>query len=404
MTNDKALPQSEELYRQMFEEHGAVRLLVDPESGKIIDANTAASDFYGYPLEELKRKRIMEINTLPEAEVRQVLQKSVSNRRNHLFFKHRLASGEVRDVEVYSDPIEIKERKVLYSIVHDITGRKQAEEMLRYQVQLLQNVSDAIISTDRNLRIRSWNQAAEIIYGWQAQELLGEPIDKWLETERLDNSPQSIFEEALESKGWRGEVLQKRKDGDTLQILASISLIQDENEELAGLVTVNRDMTHIRRIEAELRQANLQKQQTQEFESVERLSRLPHSTVTAEAYGIHSLRQSLPEQFDQFVNDYNTLLDQALEQRAFKVEHHLSEKLRTFSYQLSLNNAGPRDVIEIHTIALKKRGPEMPYAKMQAYLEESRLILLELMGNLVSHYRNYALGFKQVSGQKKQKG
>ena len=128
---EDALRESEERYREMFEKNRAIKLLLDPETGAIVDANPAACEFYGYPLEEFRLRKITEINQLPESEVRAELERAATEERNYFIFPHRLASGEVRDVEVHACPIQVKGRRLIYSILHDITERKQAEEALR---------------------------------------------------------------------------------------------------------------------------------------------------------------------------------------------------------------------------------------------------------------------------------
>ena len=101
--------------------------LIDPASGDIVDANPAACTFYGYSRELLRSKKITEINVLsPEVVVAEMV-KSASVQSRHFYFQHRLAGGEVRDVEVYTGPIKVHRRQLLYSIIHDITERQQAE-------------------------------------------------------------------------------------------------------------------------------------------------------------------------------------------------------------------------------------------------------------------------------------
>jgi PAS domain S-box-containing protein len=124
---EEALRDSEERYRQMFEQRQAIKLLIDPDSGQIVDANQAAADFYGYSRNTLKTLRVMDINTLPDNEVAREMQLARTERRNIFTFRHRLSSGEVRDVEVQSGPVEIQGKQLLYSIVTDITRRKEIE-------------------------------------------------------------------------------------------------------------------------------------------------------------------------------------------------------------------------------------------------------------------------------------
>jgi diguanylate cyclase (GGDEF)-like protein/PAS domain S-box-containing protein len=128
---EQALAEGELRFRRIFTENGSVMLLVEPDSGEIVDANPAASTYYGYARKQLVGMSIGQINILPPEEVALERQRSVREERNRFNFCHRLACGEVRDVEVYSSPIHVKGRPLLFSIVHDITERKQAEDQLR---------------------------------------------------------------------------------------------------------------------------------------------------------------------------------------------------------------------------------------------------------------------------------
>lgn len=128
---EKALADIEQRFRLLFERHEAVMLLIEPESGSIVDANTAAAKYYGYPLEILCKKRIQDINCLPPDEVFAERQRAKLEERNYFVFPHRLSTGEIRTVEVHSSPIQVHGRSLLFSIVHDITERKCAEDALR---------------------------------------------------------------------------------------------------------------------------------------------------------------------------------------------------------------------------------------------------------------------------------
>ena len=115
-------------FSTLFEEHGAIMLVIEPQSGSIVYANSAAASFYGYTREQLLSMNIYQINTLTPAETRQEMQAAEAEHRNYFLFKHRLAGGEVRTVEVFSYPVKYGETDALYSIVHDITAKTQLEE------------------------------------------------------------------------------------------------------------------------------------------------------------------------------------------------------------------------------------------------------------------------------------
>jgi PAS domain S-box-containing protein len=137
---EEELRDSESLYRQMFVDHSAIMLLLDPVSGAIIEANPAASKFYGYSVNELQSMNISEINMLG-IEKTGVIGQEVLNRTQNCFeLKHRISSGQIRDVEIHSVPIIVKGRTLLYSIIHDISDRKKAESELEEYRQNLERM------------------------------------------------------------------------------------------------------------------------------------------------------------------------------------------------------------------------------------------------------------------------
>jgi two-component system NtrC family sensor kinase len=134
---EQALGESEERFRTMFEGHASVMLLIEPVSGQIIDANQAAEAFYGYPRAVLCSMNIEMINALPSAEASAARQQAASQQRNMFIFPHRLASGEVRTVEVHSSPIDIQGQQILFSVISDVTDRQKTEQELKERQQYL---------------------------------------------------------------------------------------------------------------------------------------------------------------------------------------------------------------------------------------------------------------------------
>lgn len=126
-----SLRESEEQYRSLFQNNHSVMLLIDPETGDLIDANPAACAYYGYPYEEITRLKITDLNQLTPKQVFEEMERAGQEKRSQFFFRHRLAHGEVREVEVFSGPIEFQGKKRLYSIIHDITERRRAETELQ---------------------------------------------------------------------------------------------------------------------------------------------------------------------------------------------------------------------------------------------------------------------------------
>lgn len=133
---EKELRKREQAFRNLFDNHAAVKLIIDPDTGRIMSANKAAADFYGWPCTTLAQMRIDQINTKPPDEIKRLM-KNAENQKRILFdFQHRLADGSIRDVEVFSSGVEINGRQYLHSIIHDITEQKKAKkdmEELRIQ-------------------------------------------------------------------------------------------------------------------------------------------------------------------------------------------------------------------------------------------------------------------------------
>lgn len=114
---------------ELFQDHKAVVLIIDPSDGRILRANNTAVLFYGYSEEELVSMSISDINALSGEEVQVEMEAAIEQKRNYFLFKHHLADGSVRDVEVYSSPYQFEGREVLVSIIHDVTDRIESERL-----------------------------------------------------------------------------------------------------------------------------------------------------------------------------------------------------------------------------------------------------------------------------------
>ena len=149
------LASKEKRFRELFENNKAPELIIDPVQGKIIDANNSALVYYGYSRAEITALKISDINTLTQQEVLREMVNATKENRAHYYFKHRLANGEIRDVEVHSGPINWDGKQLNYSIIHDITARivaenalisakAEAEQATRIKSEFLANMSHEI--------------------------------------------------------------------------------------------------------------------------------------------------------------------------------------------------------------------------------------------------------------------
>ena len=128
---EKILREREKQYRAFFENNHAIMLLVEPRTGEIVDANPAASNFYGYSCNKMRKMNISEITAQTEEEIYQEMIRAKNEKRGYFVFKHRLANGSLRDVEMYSGPIMVRKNQLLYSVIHDVTQRVRLEGELK---------------------------------------------------------------------------------------------------------------------------------------------------------------------------------------------------------------------------------------------------------------------------------
>ena len=172
------LRESEERYQVMFQNRHSPMLLIDPNTAQIIDANPAACAFYGWSLEALTAMKITDINQLPVDQVILKMKEAQSSQTSKSFnFRHRLAGGNVRDVEVHSGPIQINQKVMIFSIINDITERIQAEQALRdsqaRMVDFLESTHDSFIALDRDWRFVYANHRYTEIVGRETADLIG---------------------------------------------------------------------------------------------------------------------------------------------------------------------------------------------------------------------------------------
>lgn len=144
------------------------------------------------------------------------------------------------------------------SFVSDITDKKKVENQLQYQASLLEYTSDAIVALDNDLLIQSWNRAAEEMYGYRAEEVIGRPLSDVLTTEYFDYDSADVRRLVLAQGSLQGRAIQKTASGRELMIDASLATINDTKGRAAGFVAINRDVTLAHKAQEQINyQANL---------------------------------------------------------------------------------------------------------------------------------------------------
>ena len=287
---------------------------------------------------------------------------------------------------------EINDRMLTRSIRYAIE-RRRAKEALRRERDLIARLMDtspiSITMVDRRGEIVFANERAEEVLGLTHDEISGRTYDTpdWHITD-INGEPfphEALpFQRVMATKAPVYDVRHAIAWPDGQRRLLSINgaPVLDESGEVDRVIFAIEDVTEQVREEEE-RVAQLER----ELGSLEALAALPNTRVSARSFGLAPLRESHPNVFEDLVERYEALMDQALERRVYKVEDDIAKEVTAVSERLGALRAGPRDVVDIYIMALKNKNRQANPVKAEAYAEESRLIALKLMGELASYYR-----------------
>lgn len=249
---EQALQESEARYSALFADNTVVMLLIDPADGSIVNANAQASVFYGWDIETLKSMRVQDINVSSHEQIEAAMKRALQN-KSSFFFQHRLASGEVRDVEVFSGQVAINGRELLLSSIHDVTDRKRVEEKLKLAALVFQNASEAMTVTDAEVNILAVNPAFTRLTGYTAEEVLGQN-PRILKSGRHDNEFYEAMWHCIKATGrWQGEIWNRRKDGSVYPEKLSISTVFNDNGTVQRYVAMFQDISKEKEAEEMIR-------------------------------------------------------------------------------------------------------------------------------------------------------
>jgi PAS domain S-box-containing protein len=164
-------------------------------------------------------------------------------RRHNGVYRHFLARG----VPVFNEDAKVRE---WVGTCIDITELKTTEEVLREQNLAIESAPDAVISTDNSFRIKSWNKAAESMFGWTPEEVTGKatvevfnPVSPLLSRTTREEAMEQLMKSGL----WKGEIIFHKKDGSSIPVSVSACLVKDKKGEISGMVAVVHDITKRRR-------------------------------------------------------------------------------------------------------------------------------------------------------------
>ncbi len=300
-------------FLNIFNRHSAVMLIIEPESGRIVYANPAASAFYGYSAEQLSTLKIQDINMLSAKQVAIERENAKKEQRKYFVFRHQRADGLVKTVKVFSIPIQLDGHTLLYSIIQDISPQRTlSEDLWHYQTNLerlvdLQKVNSeqkasvinlmliagmvlmvmtsavlfyllrrknfleekhcqlsqiveqspfAIATTDLQGNIDYVNQKFINDSGYQREELLGCPPNVLVDDSMDVTLYNKLLNRIASGKTWVGELYTKPKNGEKQCERIHLYPIRNVLDEIVNYVAIKENITAKKQDEKQLRLAS----------------------------------------------------------------------------------------------------------------------------------------------------
>jgi PAS domain S-box-containing protein len=260
-TAEKELLESEERFRLIVSSVKDYAIFMLDPSGKVISWNEGAERIKGYKQEEIIGRNMSvfytpdeikrgepHYNLLQAKEFGRFEQEGERVRKNGSVFWANVVFTALRDPN--------GNLLGFTKVTRDITERKRSEDQITYLARLMEDTSDAVFSTDTSFVIRTWNKAAELLFGYSFAEVKGKLAREILRTQQIDDMVSDIREKMARSGYWKGEVHYLTKGGTRLTILLSASGTKNSGGVPDGFVMVCRDFTERKKMELQLQHFN----------------------------------------------------------------------------------------------------------------------------------------------------
>lgn len=248
------IKESEARFKSIFEENPLVMMIVHPETSKIIEINNAACTFYGYSREEfINTLYSYDLNVSSKQDEFRDLWLSKNRKRKQFQAKHKIRNGTIKDVEIYSCPILIREKKLILTVINDITERVIAEEKVKKMSQVIEQSPVSVIITDKDGIIQYVNSFFTKVTGFTEQEAIGRKPSILKSGFTKPEVYDEIWTTITAGKDWFGELLNKKKNGELYWEKTIISPITDNRGKIINFVAIQDDVSEMKKMMDELR-------------------------------------------------------------------------------------------------------------------------------------------------------
>ena len=396
----EALQKSEKGYKNLFENHAAVKLLIDPQSGNIKDANFAAETFLGYSRKQIKQMNIQRIFMLSEDKFRRELAIAQNSKNNQTEYHIQLADGSIRNVEVFTSRIEFKDKEYIHSIIHDVTEKKKAEDLL----QLLSRSTDqspvSIVITDPHGIVQYVNPKFTETNGYSAEEAIGKTPGILKSGEHTKEFYDNLWKTIRSGKEWRGEFHNRKKNGELYWESAVISSIVDKNGNITHFIEAKEDITEKKKIIADLKISKEKAEESDRLKSAF-LANMSHEIRTPlnAILGFSDMLTDDSELSKEVKEEYSSIINRNADNLLHIIDDILDiSKLetgqvkiinKTFDLRRTLNELFvhyQRKIAETgkENITLKLKIPDFPVS-----MHADKVRLNQILGNLLNNSNKF---------------
>jgi PAS domain S-box-containing protein len=254
---EEALRESEERFRNFFEQHSAVMMIINPETGNLVDVNNAAAEYYGWSKEQLLRMTVMELNVEPhDASFKRLEGWNIAEKRTFTV-SHRKADGTVCDLEVFGRKIKSNNRHLAFLILHDITERKQFQQALvesNERIHFILNAANAgTWETSLETNESKWSEEIWPLFCIEPGSC-SPSLENWLNNilpEDRVSVEQAVAESIQSQVEFNSTWRIRDTDGNIKWLLCKGNPIKNADGKVVKYVGITLDITEQKRIEEE---------------------------------------------------------------------------------------------------------------------------------------------------------
>lgn len=240
-----ALDESEKRYRRLFESAKDGILILDADSGRVVDVNPFLLQLLGYSYDDLCGQYLWELGVFKDIaaskEAFSTLQENEYIRYEDLPLE--TSKGQAIAVEFVSNVYLVDQSKVIQCNIRDITARKHAGAELKMLMAAIDQSAEAVVITDESGNIQFVNPAFLNTTGYSRAEVIGRN-PRFLNSARQDEMfYRDLWNTISSGRTWTGRMVNKRKNGSLYTEETTISPVRDANDRIVNYVSVNRDIT-----------------------------------------------------------------------------------------------------------------------------------------------------------------